>query len=110
MADSAQRPAKPLVTFYVMAYNQARFIREAVEGALAQTYSPLEIVLSDDCSWDGTFEVMRDAVKGYSGPHTVILNRNPRNLGLSEHVNRIIELARGDLIIAADGDDVSSPV
>lgn len=106
MADSR---ARPLVTFYVMAYNQARFIREAVEGALAQTYSPMEIVLSDDCSTDGTFEIIQDVVSTYTGPHKIIFNRNPRNLGLSEHVNRIIELATGELIVAADGDDVSSP-
>jgi glycosyltransferase involved in cell wall biosynthesis len=101
--------AKPLVTFYVIAFNQARFVRKAVEAALAQTYSPLQIVLSDDCSTDDTFEHIQDAVKGYSGPHVVVLNRNDRNLGISEHVNRIIELATGELIIAADGDDVSSP-
>ena len=47
MADGTGRP---LVTFYVIAYNQSRFVREAVESALAQTYSPLEILLSDDCS------------------------------------------------------------
>lgn len=100
---------KPLVTFYVIAYNQARFIREAVEGALAQTYSPLEIVLSDDCSTDGTFAIMEELVAGYSGPHKIILNRNDRNLGLSEHVNRIMALATGELVVAADGDDVSHP-
>ena len=48
---------KPLLTFAVGAYNQERFIREAVESAFAQTYSPLEIVLSDDCSRDRTFEI-----------------------------------------------------
>lgn len=100
---------KPLVTFYVIAYNQARFVREAVEGALAQTYSPLEIVLSDDCSTDDTFAIMRELVAGYSGPHKIVLNRNDRNLGLSEHVNRIMALATGELVIAADGDDVSHP-
>jgi len=99
---------RPFVTFYVMAYNQARFIREAVEGALAQTYSPMEIVLSDDASTDGTFEIIQEVVSGYSGPHHVIVNRNPRTLGISEHVNKIIELASGALILAADGDDVSS--
>lgn len=36
---------RPLVTFALFAYNQERFIREAVEGALAQTYSPLQVVL-----------------------------------------------------------------
>jgi glycosyltransferase involved in cell wall biosynthesis len=106
VADSC---GKPLVTFYVVAYNQARFVREAVESALAQTYSPMEIVLSDDCSTDLTFEIMQDVVKRYPGPHKVILNRNERNLGLSEHVNRIIETASGELIVAADGDDVSGP-
>ena len=102
--------ARPLVTFYVMTYNQARFVRQAVEAALAQTYSPLQIVLSDDCSTDGTFDVIQETVQGYAGPHAVVLNRNDRNLGISDHVNRIIELATGELIIAADGDDVSSPV
>jgi len=93
-----------------VAYNQAHFIREAVESALAQTYSPMEILLSDDCSADGTFEIIQDVVRGYSGPHKVILNRNSHNLGLSRHVNKIIELSTGELIIAADGDDVSSPL
>lgn len=105
----ADHTGKPLVTFYVIAYNQARFVREAVEGALRQTYSPTEIVLSDDCSTDDTFTLMQEAVKGYAGPHTVVLNRNERNLGLSGHFNRIMELATGELIIPADGDDVSEP-
>lgn len=100
----------PLVTFYIMTFNQEQFVREAVEAALAQTYSPLQIVLSDDCSTDRTFEIIQDVVKEYSGPHTVVLNRNECNLGVSEHVNRIIELATGELIIAGDGDDISSPV
>jgi glycosyltransferase involved in cell wall biosynthesis len=99
----------PLVTFYVMAYNQERFIREAVEAALQQTYSPLEILLSDDGSTDDTFTIMQSVVKEYSGPHKVVLNRNDRNLGISEHLNRILQLAKGELIVASDGDDVSLP-
>ena len=66
-------------------------------------------MLSDDCSTDGTFEIMRDTVARYTGPHSVILNRNACNLGLSGHVNRIHELASGEVIIASDGDDISSP-
>jgi glycosyltransferase involved in cell wall biosynthesis len=100
---------RPLATFYVMAYNQERLIREAVEGALRQTYSPLELVLSDDCSSDATFTIIQEIVKGYAGPHRVVLNRNERNLGISEHLNRILQLASGELIVAADGDDVSLP-
>lgn len=97
----------PLVTFALFAYNQERFIREAVEGALAQTYSPLEIVLSDDSSSDGTFRIMEECVSTYSGPHQVVLNRNASNLGIADHINTILSLCKGDLIVMAAGDDIS---
>lgn len=103
---------RPLITFALLAYNQERFIKEAVEGALAQTYSPLEIILSDDCSDDGTFAIMSGMVEVYRGPHTIILNRNQRNLGvlgLGGHINRVMEIARGELIVGAASDDISVP-
>ncbi|HJQ67358.1 MAG TPA: glycosyltransferase [Blastocatellia bacterium] len=98
-----------LVTFAIFAYNQERFIAEAVRAALAQTYSPLEIIISDDSSADATFEVIRQEVSGYEGPHEIRLNRNERNLGFASHINRVMEMARGRLIVAAGGDDVSLP-
>ena len=98
-----------LVTFALFAYNQERFIAEAVRGALAQTYSPLEIILSDDCSADRTFDLIRQEVSGYRGPHEIRLNRNETNLGFASHINRVMEMARGQLIVAAGGDDVSLP-
>lgn len=98
---------RPLVTFALFAYNQEQYIREAVEAALVQDYSPLEIILSDDCSKDRTFEIMQEMVAGYAGPHRIILNRNPVNVGVGQHVNRVVELASGELIVGAAGDDVS---
>lgn len=100
---------RPLVTFSLFAYNQEQYIREAVEGALAQTYSPLEIIFSDDCSSDRTFELIERAVKDYRGPHQIRLNRNQKNLGLIEHVNKIFEISSGAFIVAAAGDDISLP-
>ena len=100
---------KPLLTFVVLAYNQERFIREAVEGALAQTYSPLEIILSDDCSPDQTFEIMQQMAAEYHGPHKIVLNRNETNQGIGGHVNRVMELTHGELIVMAAGDDISLP-
>jgi glycosyltransferase involved in cell wall biosynthesis len=99
--------SKPLLTFFVCAYNQEKFVREAVEGALAQTYSPLEIILSDDCSSDRTFEIMQEMAAAYRGPHRMVLNRNPKNLGVGAHINRIVELSHGELLVAAAGDDIS---
>ena len=106
MSDSFQ---KPLLTFAVGAYNQERFIREAVESAFAQTYSPLEIILSDDCSKDRTFEIMREMAAAYRGPHKVVLNQNPVRKSIGGHINRVVEISHGELILSAAGDDVSLP-
>ena len=66
----------PLITFALLAYNQESYIREAVEGAFAQNYSPLEIILSDDYSTDKTYEIMKDLVDEYKGFHIIKINRN----------------------------------
>lgn len=99
----------PLVTFALIAFNQEHYIREAVLAAFAQTYSPLEIIISDDCSADDTCKIIDELIKRYRGPHKVSWNRNPINLGIGSHVNRIFELARGELIVLAAGDDISAP-
>lgn len=100
---------RPLISFYVIACNQEKFIAEAVTGALTQTWTPLEIVLSDDCSNDRTFEIMRQLTSTYKGPHKIILNRNEKRLGVGAHVNRILQLCTGEWIVASAGDDVSVP-
>jgi glycosyltransferase involved in cell wall biosynthesis len=102
-------PERPLVTFALFAYNQEKYIKSAVEAALAQTYTPLEIIVSDDASSDQTFDICSEVVARYVGPHTVKLNRNPRNVGLASHVNRMLEMSRGELLVMAAGDDVSVP-
>jgi glycosyltransferase involved in cell wall biosynthesis len=99
----------PLVTLFVLAFKQEQFIREAVQSVFDQTYSPLEIILSDDCSPDKTYEIMEQMAAAYRGPHRLVMNRNPKNLGLCGHVNRIMEIARGELIMPAAGDDISYP-
>ena len=99
----------PPVTFVLFTYNQERFVREAVRAALAQTYSPLEILISDDASQDKTFDIVQDEVYDYDGPHRVVLNRNERNLGIGGHINRVMEITGGRLIVAAAGDDISLP-
>src|SRR5688572_21544439 len=100
---------KPLLSLIVSCYNQEPFIQEALAGAFSQTYSPLEIIISDDCSGDRTFEIAEQMAREYKGPHTIRLNRNAKNLGIGGNVNRATELCRGELILLADGDDVSLP-
>jgi glycosyltransferase involved in cell wall biosynthesis len=99
---------QPLITFVLVAYKQERFIREAIEGAFSQTYEPLEIILSDDCSPDGTFDIMKEMAASYLGPHRIRLNRNAANLGLAMHINVTARLASGDWLVMAAGDDISN--
>lgn len=99
----------PLATFLLLTYNQEAFVREAVTGALAQTYSPLEIIISDDASTDRTFDILTEVVEGYQGPHVVSILRNEVNLGLIGHINKLVSIAEGELLILAAGDDFSFP-
>jgi glycosyltransferase involved in cell wall biosynthesis len=105
--DSADN--RPLITLAIFAYNQKHLVAEAVKGALSQTYSPLEIIISDDCSTDGTLEVIKKSIYQYKGPHEVIVRCNDSNLGISGHINEVMKSARGELLVAAAGDDISFP-
>lgn len=97
----------PVVTFVLLAYNQKKYIREAVEGALSQTYSPLEIILSDDCSTDGTYETMLEMATQYTGAKSIVVRRNKQNQGLIEHINSIILESSSEIVVLAAGDDIS---
>lgn len=100
---------RPLVTFALFAYNQEKYIWEAIEGAFSQTYEPLEIILSDDCSSDETFDIMEKMAAAYHGPHEVRVRRNDVNSGTVDHVISVAREARGELLVVAAGDDISMP-
>lgn len=101
--------SKPLVTIFQLSYNNEKFIAEALNSVLSQNYQPLQIIISDDCSQDRSFSIIRELAAKYDGPHQIILNQNEKNLGLGDNVNRIMELAEGELIVESDGDDISFP-
>lgn len=103
----SSQSGKPLVNFVVFSYNQAEFIADAILGALNQDYSPLQIIVSDDCSLDDTFIIAERLIKEYRGKHQVCLLRNETNLGLIAHVNKVFSLCKGDLIVVSAGDDIS---
>lgn len=100
---------KPLLTLILLAYNQEQYIRDAIDGALSQTYHPLEIILSDDHSIDNTYSIINEIANSYNGPHTIVLNRNEKNIGLAAHYNKLLGIARGEIILSAAGDDISLP-
>ena len=100
-----------LMTAGVKCYNNVRYIRGALEGAFRQTYRPLEVVVSDDGSDDGSWEVVKEVVGAHRGEDgvSVVVNRNESNLGNLGNWERICELASGDFVVKFDGDDLSEP-
>lgn len=103
------RVPPPLVSVLLLAYQQAKTVRAAVEACLVQEGGPYELIFSDDCSSDGTYDIIREAVRGYRGPHTVRVRKNRRNLGIGLHYNELFAEAKGELFVTAAGDDISAP-
>jgi len=95
-------PETPLVSIIIPCYNAERYVGEAIESALAQTYPNKEVILIDDGSTDGSLDVIRsfgEAIRWETGP----------NRGGSAARNRGLALARGELIQFLDADDLLHP-
>ena len=108
-ATPAVKEDRPLVSVVMVAYCQERIVMEAIQSCFDQTYEPLEIIISDDCSTDGTWEVIKSMAAKYEGPHKIVTNRNSKNLGIAGNVNKVLQMASGTLILAHAGDDISMP-
>lgn len=93
----------------LLTYNQAAFVQEAFESILNQDIDDIEIVVSDDCSSDNTWDVILAVAQSYPGPKKLILSRNASNLGIVDNYAAAVEQSSGELIFMAAGDDVSMP-
>jgi len=96
----------PLVTMGLLTHRREKYVREAVRAVLAQTYSPLQIVVCDDASTDSTPDILAAELDAYRGPHRIVFHRNDANMGIGNY-NRLMTLAEGELIVVAHDDDVS---
>lgn len=95
-----------LVSIIIPVYNKASFIKETLESALEQTYLNTEIILIDDGSSDGSFEILQEYYQKY--PDKIVLI-DQENQGVSAATNKGIEAAKGDYIQFLDADDLISP-
>lgn len=93
----------------LLTYNQEEFVGDALRSLLEQDYADLQIVVSDDNSQDGTWQVVNSIVEAYTGRKRIVLNRNPENLGIGANYAKAFSLTTGDVVFSAAGDDVSLP-
>lgn len=103
-------PALPRLSYVFLSYNRERYVRAAIESAFAQDYEgELEYIFSDDCSTDGTFEIIKECVAAYQGPRRVVVTQTPRNLHLAGNTNHALQYVNSDWIVRADDDDLATP-
>lgn len=99
----------PLISISLISYNQEKYIEDTLLSLLNQDYKNLEILISDDCSSDNTFYLIKKIVDNYTGTHKLVVNRNKINLGVGGNFSENLKRAKGMLIVSADGDDISLP-
>jgi hypothetical protein len=87
-------------------HNGERFLREAVESILTQTFTDLELIVVDDGSTDGTPAILEELAK--RDPRLIVI-RFDVNQGVSEAANEGCRRSRGRFIARMDADDVSLP-
>ena len=95
-----------LISILMPTYNVAPYVEEAVKSILHQTYQHLELIIVDDCSTDGTYEILQKISQTDS---RIKLKRNDVNCKICITLNRALKEAEGAYIGRMDGDDVSEP-
>ena len=93
---------QPLFSVLIASYNNGRFLQEAIDSVLAQTYSNWEIILVDDKSTDNSFEIYEK----YKEDDRFYFDYNEKNQGCGFTKRRCIELANGEICGFLDSDDV----
>ena len=101
---------EPLVSISIITYNSSKYIEEALEGAKAQTYKNIELIVSDDCSTDDTVEiVMSWMAKNESRFVRTKLLTVEKNTGPVENEKRARGECHGEWTKETAGDDVLIP-
>jgi len=94
----------PLVTVLMPVYNAEKYLKEAIDSILQQTFTSFELLIIDDASSDSSLQI----INGYNDPRIRII-RNEVNKGISATLNRGIEMCSTKLIARMDADDISYP-
>jgi glycosyltransferase involved in cell wall biosynthesis len=97
---------QPLITIGITCHNAADTIKRAIDSALAQDWSSLEVLIVDDCSTDGSVRIIEELISREPRARLIV---HDRNAGVAVARNTIIENASGEFIAYFDDDDESVP-
>lgn len=97
----------PLVSVLIPAFNRAAYIHETVESVLSQNYENIELIVIDDGSTDGTYEILAQYAE--DGKITLLTHPGRDNRGQAASLNLGLQSARGDYVAILDSDDLFLP-
>ncbi|MCJ2092242.1 glycosyltransferase [Methylobacterium sp. J-072] len=101
--EDGLEPTRPVASVLCITYNQAMFIRETLDSILSQiTNFPFELVVGDDCSSDGTADIIAEYAAQH--PNLVAVLRT-ENLGVNKNFADLAERCRGEYVAICEGDD-----
>jgi len=104
ISDPAVLSKKPLVSVKMITYNHAQYIAQAIEGVLQQkTDFPFELIIGEDCSTDGTMEIVLEYQKKY--PDIIRVITSDMNIGMIRNGYRTTMACRGKYLAFCEGDD-----
>ena len=83
------------VTIGIPVYNAEKYIRLAMDSALAQTFNDIEFLVIDDCGTDSSVDIVREYQQTHPRGKDIRIVRQPQNGGLGRARNRIIDEAQG---------------
>ncbi len=98
--------ASPKVSVLMPAYNAEKYIGEAIESILNQTFKDFEFIIIDDCSTDNTWGIIQ---KYAEKDNRIVILRNEKNSKIPKTLNRGLSISRGKYIARVDADDWSYP-
>jgi len=96
----------PKVSVIMAVYNGEKYLEEAIESILSQSFGDFEFIIVDDGSTDRTSEILREYAKK---DERIKIIANSKNIGLTKSLNKAIEQANGEYIARQDADDISLP-
>lgn len=96
----------PKISVLMPVYNGEIYLRESINSVLNQTFTDFEFIIIDDGSTDSTWEILTTYTK--QDPR-IKLFKNEQNIGLTNSLNKGLNLAKGEYIARQDADDVSLP-
>ncbi|MGE4442608.1 MAG: glycosyltransferase [Desulfomicrobium sp.] len=106
MVQLNSRQFKPNISVIMPVYNADRFLRQAVESILFQSFSNFEFIIIDDCSTDQTCYILNDYKKK---DDRIKIFKNNQNLGVAKSLNFALNLATANYVARMDADDISEP-